>query len=331
MKDLVLKINDKCNFKCDFCSSNKIAENHEDLDIMKVKLYISKNVVNNIIVNGGDPLCVSPSYYEELIKMIKVFGFKTRISMTTNLWDFWLRPEKWEAIFKEDIVDICTSFQYGNSRKIATGEVYTEEKFRKVYNLFKERIGKDLPFIAVVTEDNEEYSMDTVYLAKELGTSCRLNGCLASGRASKMYPYYKMLKLYLDIIEKGLSEYEENTRIIQKVWREYELNECPYNTNCKATLACMSPSGVVHTCASIADDLYNKELSDHFLESNKRKIPFEMKMIKPACTHCTMSRFCNSCYKRVIDIKSDEEQMKKHCEEMKKLENRCLKVMGEPG
>ena len=51
MKDLVLKVNDKCNFKCDFCSSNKIAENHDDLDINIVKEYLKKERVSNIILN----------------------------------------------------------------------------------------------------------------------------------------------------------------------------------------------------------------------------------------------------------------------------------------
>lgn len=328
MKDLVLKINDKCNFACEFCSSNKIAEDHKDLDINIVKDYLRTHKVRNIILNGGDPLLVHPSYYWELLEFIKAEGMDIRLSFTTNLLDFWLNPDKWEPIFKHPLVDVCTSFQYGSGRRLANGKVYTEVDFNQVYNLFQDRVGKDLPFIAVVTEENEQYCMDTVNLAKRLGTLCRLNGCLKSGRAVQMYPYYKMLSLYLDIIEQGLEEYEQNSNIIKKVWQQHDLDECPYNSNCRDTIACISPNGTVHTCPAIADDIFIRDIHPYFIEHEcDARLPFSMSMLTPECPMCDMTCFCNSCHKRIQDIKDTSVEV--HCKNMKKLKDRCVRVLGE--
>lgn len=330
MKDLVLKVNDKCNFKCDFCSSNKIAENHDDLDINIVKEYLKKERVSNIILNGGDPLLVSVDYYWDLLDFITTNNMDTRISFTTNLLEFKKNPIEWSTLFCHPLVDVCTSFQYGSGRKLATGEVYTEEMFVEIYNLFKRLVDKDLPFIAVVTEENEKYCMDTVKLAQRLETVCRLNGCLKSGRAVGMFPYYKMLSIYLDIIEAGLGDYENNCWIIQKVWKHHQTDECPYNTNCRETLACISPNGTIHSCPSIADDIFMKDIHPGFLEENSAaRLPFDMSVLKAECPMCPMTCFCNSCYKRIQDIKDTSVSV--HCKKMKALQARCVKVMGEPG
>ena len=98
--DLVIKISDKCNFKCDFCSSNMIAANHNDLPLWKVTSYLVDHPqVRNIIVNGGDPLCIDPEWYWNLLYWLEETKRDINISFTTNLWDFYKHPEKWEELF----------------------------------------------------------------------------------------------------------------------------------------------------------------------------------------------------------------------------------------
>lgn len=329
MLDLVLKINDKCNFKCDFCSSNNIAPNHENLDINIVKNFLIEEKVSNIILNGGDPLLVPVSYYWELLEFISSKNLDTRISFTTNLLDFWKNPSKWDTLFIHPLVDVCTSFQYGNSRKLATGEVYAENMFREVYKLFQDTVGKPLPFISVaIPGEDPSYKWKSVYLAQELGTVCRVNGCLKSGRATTMYPYYDIFNFYLDIINKGLEEYEENSKLIKRVWGG-DTSECPYNKNCHETLACISPNGTVHSCPSIADDIMEKNIPEFFYRDSTAVLPFEIAVLKPDCYSCPMTVFCNSCHKRIMDIKNCN-MLETHCKEMKKLINKCHEILGEP-
>ena len=327
--DLVIKISDRCNFACDFCSSNMIATTHEDLKLSKVIDFLEEhNDVRNIIVNGGDPLCVSPTWYYQLLTWMQDHNRKDiNISFTTNLWDFYKHPEKWVDLFRNEI-SVCTSFQYGNERKLATGEVFTEEIFREIYRVFLDKIGYPLKFIAVINDNNEDTWKDTVLLAKDLGTKCRLNPALRSGKTKKPYSFVKMMNIWLNIIEEGLDEYEENCKLIKAAY-VHETTECPFNSLCHESIRCMSPDGSVHTCPAIADDIITG-VDKAYLENSDIMRPFKDIVLKDGCYGCDNFHLCNSCTKRIIDIHDvGEEYLVEHCEGMKALSPRIERLLRE--
>lgn len=327
--DLVIKISDKCNFKCDFCSSNMIAANHKDLPLWKVTSYIVDHPqVRNIIVNGGDPLCVDPEWYWNLLYWLEETKRDINISFTTNLWDFYKHPEKWEELFKEHI-SVCTSFQYGDERKLATGEVFTEDMFVEIFNMFEERIGYKLKFIAVQNHKNASYALATVELAKRLGTTCRINPALKSGRTEFPYPFHLMMRTWLDIIDAGLGEYEDNCKLLKDVWAGND-TECPFNSRCHDSefgIRCMSPDGSVHICPAIADDIM-KGIDEAYVDGSGKKIPFKDILIKAECATCKNFKLCNSCKKRIIDIHSmGENYLNEHCTHMKAMIPRMERLL----
>jgi len=328
--DLVIKISDKCNFACTFCSSNMIAASHEELELSKVTDYLNEHDnVRNIIVNGGDPLCVSPDWYYGLIRWLDENDKKDiNISFTTNLWDFYLHPDKWEDLFK-NYISVCTSFQYGNDRRIGTGEVFDEDKFLKIFNLFEERIGYKLKYIAVQNHHNASYALATVELAKRLGTTCRINPALKSGRCDVPYPFHLMMKTWLDIIEAGLGEYEDNCQLIKHAWVGQD-SECPFHKTChdkEFGIRCMSPNGAVHICPAIADDIMIG-VDDAYVDGSDKKIPFVDVLLKPECATCKCFHICNSCKKRIKDIHSmGDNYLKEHCHNMKLMMPRMEKLL----
>lgn len=324
MEDLVIKISDRCNFKCEFCSSNEIATSHKDLDIEVIKKYLLEHDVNNIIVNGGDPLMVAPEYYWELLRFEEENNLNVPISLTTNLWDFYLHPDKWIRLFRHKNIYVSTSFQYGTKRKLADGRVFTEEMFREIYDLYELWVGEQLIFIAVIDEDNKDSVLKTVRLAKELGTVCRVNNKLNSGRATTHFPYHKMFEYYLDIIEAGLADYELNSKLILNVWKNIE-TQCPYCRNCEG-INCMNPDGSVTRCPSISDDILKDDFNDYF-KGNTDKIPAEYTYIKPDCFACEFFNICCSCHKRIIDIKNSN-TVNEHCTGMKKQLIRARRLLG---
>lgn len=327
--DLVIKISDKCNFACDFCSSNMIATSHEDLELSKVIEFLEEHDdVRNIIVNGGDPLCVSPAWYYKLLTWMDNHNRRDiNISFTTNLWDFYIHPEKWVDLFKNEI-SVCTSFQYGNERKLATGEVFTEDMFRKIYEMFMNKIGYPLKFIAVINDNNESTWKDTVLLAKDLGTKCRLNPALRSGKTKKPYSFVKMVDIWLKIIEEGLDDYEDNCKLLRAAYAQ-QVTECPFNSFCHESIRCMSPDGSVHTCPAIADDIITG-VDKAYLENSGVMRPFKDITLKSECYGCNNFHICNSCTKRIIDIHDmGEEYLAKHCEGMKALLPRLKEAMRE--
>src|SRR5574344_2818168 len=105
--DLVIKISNKCNFKCDFCASNMIGGNKEILPVEKVESFLIQYPIERVIVNGGDPLCIDPQYYYDLLKFIEDNFLQTNLSFTTNLYDFWINPTKCTNLFKHSRVSVC--------------------------------------------------------------------------------------------------------------------------------------------------------------------------------------------------------------------------------
>ena len=71
----------------------------------ELKEALEKISPSCIIVTGGDPLCVSPEFYEELLSL-----GSWKMSFTTNLKDYYENPGKWDSIFKNPRVGVCTSF-----------------------------------------------------------------------------------------------------------------------------------------------------------------------------------------------------------------------------
>lgn len=327
--DLVIKISDRCNFKCEFCSSNMIATSHKDLELEKVTNFLEEHQdVNNIIVNGGDPLMVSPAWYYDLIGWLYKNKYMTNISFTTNLWDFYLHPEKWEDLFKNH-VSVCTSFQYGDERKLADGRVFTEELFRKVFYSYRQKLGYNLKFIAVQNQSNEMYDIKTVELAKDLGTTCRINPALKSGRTTEPYPFYKMVESWIRIMEAGLGDYEDNCILLKDAWNNRN-TECPFNKSCHSSIRCMSPNGEVHTCPAIADDILIGV--DEAYTNDGGKSPFSDTVIKPECinNNCKCFNLCNSCTKRIQDIHSmGVDYIEKHCKMMNRYIPKLEELLGE--
>jgi organic radical activating enzyme len=178
--DLIIKPTERCNFKCTFCSSthitdDKTAELDHDYIFRFLKRYPE---TNTIIVNGGDPLMMSPDYYWKIIEFLDSKNMPTTISFTTNLWPFYKSPEKWVELFNHPRMGITTSFQYGGGRLKGDLTEFSEEDFWKVSDKMLELVGYRPDFISVITEENADRAVDNVLLAKKMGVECKLSSCL---------------------------------------------------------------------------------------------------------------------------------------------------------
>lgn len=315
MIDLIIKPTNICNFACQFCSSSNISKNNTLLDLSYIKDYIIKHEVKTIIVNGGQPLMLSPEYYLELLNFIKNNNLHIDISFTSNLLDFYLNPNKWLPIFKQQNVGVITSFQYGTQRKLKSGKVYTEDFFKKVYEKFYNLIGYKLQFISVINHENEQYILKTVNLAKQLGTQCKLNPMLKSGRAKQSYPFYKMFANYLSIFQNKLDIYEFNCKLLKKAINNQKTC-CPFNRNCYKTIRAINPQKKIHSCGSFNDitnqtnDLY--ELHKYSEDSIKK----DNLVLSNKCFSCQLFNICNGCY-RQIQILKQENNIQQHCTQMR--------------
>lgn len=335
--DLIVKPTQRCNFACTFCSSTEIAKSNkkvDDLDLEKVLRFLDRYPeTSTIIINGGDPLMMTPDYYWKILEHLEAKGMTNCImSFTSNLWDWWLHPTKWEKLFRHPQVKMTTSFQYGNSRKITEREVFTEEKFLKIAYKFKEDFGYIPDFIVVITNENKHTVLDNVRLAKFLDVECKVNYAMASGREGINFPVGEMYNLYLDIYEEGLAEWEYSTKQMLKKFKGNEFTSCPLNRTCDGGIRNLQPTSETGydygSCGAFGDDQeygidFEKEMAGEFFTPLRHQK--ELTYLKEECLSCPMFNVCNGCYKTVRDLKKNN-LVEYSCAQMKKAKERADKL-----
>jgi len=331
--DLILKITQKCNFKCTFCSSTDIADDDSQiLEIEKVFQFLKRYPnTNTIIINGGDPLMVDPEYYWGIINFLEENNLPATISMTSNLWPFLKKPEKWVNLFKHPRVGVTTSFQYGGGRLKGDLTEFSESDFWEVSDAMLHHVGYRPDFISVITEENEHFAIDNVKLAKKMGVECKLNYAMSSGppvkfkgitmgQQGKPYLLAKAYELYVKIWELGLTDWEFNTKQMVNRLRG-RATSCPQNRSCDEGIRALQPDGSYYSCGAFGDD---KKHRIDFDEEMKGKKIFPLRNLtdlasmKNSCWTCPMFEICNGCRKTISDLK-EHGLVESHCYKMKQL------------
>jgi radical SAM protein with 4Fe4S-binding SPASM domain len=331
--ELIIKPTELCNFKCSFCSSTKLVEDKAStLEHQHIFDFLKRFPnTNTIIVNGGDPLMMKPEYYFTILDYIDKHKLITQLSLTTNLWAFYKKPEMWTPLFKHPRVGVTTSFQYGFGRKINENKVYTEKDFWNVSDLFLKEIGYRPGFIAVISEENEQHAIKHVELAKKMNVQCKLNYAMASGDQDKPYRLSKIYETYVKIHEQNLWEWEFNTK--QMMTRLNNIaNVCPQARNCDDHIRSLNPEGDYYSCGAMGDD---KEYPINFIKEVKeggfitplQDAP-ELYSLKEECIGCPMFAICNGCKKTIKDLKHHD-MVEEHCSHMKQLAPRIIKINSE--
>lgn len=291
--ELVIKPTYRCNFHCTFCSSNKLPKSEIDFNLLTTKLLELKP--NTIIVNGGDPLMMAPEFYYKLKNFIVENNLNSEIALTTNLWDWYINPEKWTQCIKDCNLQICTSFQYGAGRLLPNGKPLTEDIFINIFNKFKQTFGYNLNFISVVTNENEDLAVKNVELAKQLNTTCKVNGAVMSGRQGYLYSREKLFNFYLSLFDSDLYRYEENCKNLIHFFKK-EPTICPIPSNsCKENIRILSSNGRFGNCPALEDDGILDSSIFHFFKSE--------------CLSCKFYKICNSCKKTIHDLQVENNQL----------------------
>ena len=320
---LIIKPTELCNFKCTFCSSTDISEDKaKTLDLQLVFDFLTHYPnTTTIIVNGGDPLMVPPSYYWDILDFLDTHNMPATLSFTTNLWAFFKKPEMWSELFKHPRVGVTTSFNYGDTRRITKTRVYTEDVFWQVSDMFLEHVGYRPDFISVITEENEDTAIDNVLLAKQMDVECKLNYAMASGEQGQPYQLSKIYNIYVQLYKQGLTQWEYNTKqMIQRMTGQ--TTTCPQSRTCDTYIRALNPGGDYYTCGSFGDDRthaisYTGEIYEgkHFTPLNDDP---SLLSLKNECLSCPMFSICNGCRKTVKDMK-DSGIVESHCTLMKSI------------
>lgn len=313
--ELILKPTSACNFSCTYCSAKNMQLQTLTTVIEPLKNLLSTLKPSTIILTGGDPLCVDPKFYFELLEL-----GDWNISFTTNLKDFILNPEKWLKLFQNPRVGVCTSFQYGENRKYSDTVIYTEQMFIDTMTAFKQKIGYTPGFISVIDSTNEHTLFKHLDLAKMLGTKCKINRMMPLGCATEQYPLYKLIQNYLDICNSDYAQYLDITTVLTS-------GGCGFNINglCQSTIraAMFNCSGELQY-ATCEDDLV---LGDFIPVDDCCPLPSRAKLsiadhLTPQCMFCELFYLCHGCkHNRRLN-----RLVKNHCKEMQKMKSQILNM-----
>lgn len=322
--ELVIKPTEICNFHCTFCSSTDITvDKKAELSLEEIRNFLIRFPnTSTIIVNGGDPLIMKPKYYFDIIEMLDSMGLETTISIVSNLWDFKKKPDKWAELFNHERIGVCTSFHYGDSRRITPTKVFTESDFIEIFNLFKRYTGRGLDFLSVIDDANYDMAIENVRLAKKLDVECKLNKAVISGRQQNLITQAKMYELYLKIIEEGLAFWEYNSKQLLDSFNNKHTT-CPLSRNCDSHIRTLHPDGTYYSCPSLADDgVYPISFREEVVDAGRIKTPLSddimNQTMKAECWSCEMFNLCNGCRKTIKDTK-DKNKVEEHCSQMKKI------------
>jgi radical SAM protein with 4Fe4S-binding SPASM domain len=275
---------------------------------------------------------MDPKYYMSIIEFLDKNNYPASISLTTNLWPFYKKPEKWLEVFQNPRVGIATSFQYGGGRLKGDFTEFTEEDFWKCSDAVLKYCGYRPGFIAVIVEENEDTVIKTVELAKKMDVVCKVNYAMASGSQSAPYVKGKMYKGYVDIWRAGLANWEHNTQTMMKKLKGYD-TICPVNRDCDAGIRTLQPEGDYYSCGAFGDDMdkaidFEREMAGEFFTPLREDI--HLNNLKESCFTCPMFQICNGCRKTIKDLK-EHNLVEEHCLSMKSIAADIIEANGMTG
>jgi len=248
--------------------------------------------LKTIIINGGDPLCMPPKYYWDIIDFLDKNKYPANLSFTSNLWDFYKRPEKWIDLFKNERVGVNTSFQYdipGQGRLKPDFTNYSEEDFWKISDMMLDKIGYRPDFISVIGDDNKHLAIKNVELAykmsngniptshssdKKLGVQCKLNYVMKSGPIKNYktrdgeeiiqgaeesnFIMADIYRIYVDIYNANLGPWEHSTLEMAKIIKDSgSTTVCPLNRKCDYGIRVLQPTTSPKGKESIEQQYYS--------------------------------------------------------------------------
>lgn len=319
--DLIIKPLEQCNFKCTYCSSTQLVEDKKArLSLDKVRSFLTRFPnTKTIIVNGGEPLLMSPDYYWKIIEFLDDLNMKeTTLSFTSNLWLFKKDPNKWLPLFRHMRVSVGTSFDYRGRIK-DDGKPYTEDEFWSISNLCANTLGYRPNFISVITEETLEDMIPLVLLAKKMDVLAKLNRVVSSGKQHKPLLLPVIYRKYLEIIDQGLANWEHNASELLNLLQGRP-TICPIARDCESHIRVLQPDNSYYSCGSFGDDRvfpihFEKEMQG---TQQKNFQTVDLHAHHQDCYSCFNFSLCNGCRKTIVDVRNHN-LTKEHCKGMKAL------------
>lgn len=269
-----------------------------------------------------------PQYYWDIIAYLDENNMSTTLSLTSNLWLYYKKPDRWGDLLRHPRVGVATSFEYGGQRQLHNKEPYTERLFRAVMNYFTDDIGYTPDFISVINDTNEAHAIDNVLLAADLNVECKLNYAMASGEQKKPYQLSKIYQTYLAIYDQGLMPWEFNTKqMVHRLSRGSTI--CPQSRECDEGIRALNPAGDYYSCGSLADDQSMPIDFEAEVNGGQFFTPLQNSVthaaLKNECFSCPMFQICNGCRKTIADLKNHN-MIDDHCALMKTLAPRIIQA-----
>lgn len=315
---VIIKPTYNCNLACAYCSvdghetSSRMSLETVDTLITRVTDFCGTGRAIFLVWHGGEPLLMSPSFYEHIGKRTTEYkDYKIINSVQTNA-----------TLLNDEFIDVFARYNFRVSisldgpasiHDVARKSKNGKPTFERVMKSVAALKSRGLPVGAITTLNrlNIDYLPEIYEFFNREGIHLRINPVKRQGKAARVYAEVaispveygqEMIKVF------DMWYYDKNVRIMVDPFRLIIGNIltdttycCEFRRCCHSEVVSVSPDGGVYPCGQFngIEDYYlgniHKEGFDDIMESPRMqqlmlRVPENIK----ACRECKYKEICNS-------------------------------------
>ncbi len=319
MLTLILKANNSCNLRCEYCSVGDKSDSKmmSESEMMYALEWFSKFARERkelnpaIIFHGGEPLLIPVKQYRNCID--KLFSENADLNFTLNI-------QTNGTILNNEIINLFKNYNINPGISIDGSEsvhdsqrktINGEKTFSKIINNIKTLKENEINVstLMVLTRKSLFENLDYLKLFSELELPLKINPLYSAGEAVKHQELFLKSGEYAEYMIRVFEYLIDNEIQISLLPLEYILQAviigntaprgCIFSEKCSESFICVNQDGNIFPCGRFADDKL-QILGNIYdgINKNGQQILKELKSIRTfkirsECKNCKYKTLCN--------------------------------------
>ena len=307
MKNIYLKVTDKCNLRCKHCyqtdlSNPLLADIDVTINFIKSVMDTTDNI--NVILHGGEPLLAPIDYLNNLVNRLRDINIKLITCQSNLTMDL---NDQLEDFIMNKLDSIGTSYDHGSVR-FTTSKILDKWKYN--INYLNNKYGYKMPLIVTFSSElvNSEpieilslfkgLEVSNVQFEKIVETSNTFTGDYIAPEYGSVDKWYsEFIRLYLIEYNKDNNIFKINNPLGDLIYNK----SLGYCYNCNSDMITLQLNGDICECPSTYDVIGNIKGNYTDIIKNvkmNRLIKDRYKSIN-MCKDCKYLQYCKygNCYK----------------------------------
>ena len=318
--DCIIKATNRCNFQCAYCSVGSPREK-SDLSLNMMLRFIDQlpellELLSRedvaFLWHGGEPLLLSPKYYEQAISyaLEKLQCYNVRFKLQTNGY---LIDNEWIELFKKYNISVGVSVDgpatVHDHVRVFRGGLPTHSVIMDNINLMRNS-GISVSALMVASRAMQNKCSDVVKFFKENGLGCKIKPLVPCGNAVNRVDLQVSAIEYASYMKAIFREWiDTDTDIVIEPLYSFLISflydrpmaECSYNGSCGKGFICLNNDGIVYPCgrySGVNEFAYGNVCIDSLVKMYESTVSQRLRarsafLQMSRCGSCEFYRYCN--------------------------------------